>query len=61
MRAVERERKQHSPKYAELCRRFLADEEDFSEDKLEALGIRKTYQNVDLEETVEEILKDLST
>lgn len=60
LRAVERERKQHSPKYAELCRRFLADEEDFSEDKLEALGIRKTYQNVDLEETVEDIIKDLS-
>ena len=60
LRAVERERKQHSPKYAELCRRFLADEEDFSEDKLEALGIKKTYQNVDLEETVEDIIKDLS-
>lgn len=28
-RAVERERAQREPKYAELCRRFLADEADF--------------------------------
>ena len=33
-RALERERAQHSPKYAELCRRFLADCEDFSEERL---------------------------
>ena len=33
-RAVERERAQREPKYAELCRRFLADEADFSEEKL---------------------------
>ncbi|MBR6475203.1 MAG: hypothetical protein IKS98_07110 [Lachnospiraceae bacterium] len=58
-RAVERERKQHSPKYAELCRRFLADEEDFSDDKLEELGINKRYLNVDLEETTNEIINDL--
>ena len=58
-RAVERERKQHSPKYAELCRRFLADEEDFSEDNLKDLGISKRYQNLDLNECVREILSDL--
>ena len=29
LRAVERERLQTNPKYAELCRRFLADSEDF--------------------------------
>ena len=27
-RALERERRQEKPKYAEMCRRFLADEED---------------------------------
>ena len=32
-RALERERRQEKPKYAEMCRRFLADEEDFSEEK----------------------------
>ena len=31
-RALERERTQKEPKYAELCRRFLADEKDFSEE-----------------------------
>ena len=31
-RAVKRERQQSEPKYAELCRRFLADEEDFKEE-----------------------------
>ncbi len=32
-RALERERGQKEPKYAEMCRRFLADCEDFSEEK----------------------------
>lgn len=58
-RAVERERHQHSPKYAELCRRFLADEEDFSEDKLENLGITRRYMNLDLETCTNEIVSDL--
>ena len=30
-RALNRERKQETPKYEEMCRRFLADSEDFSE------------------------------
>ena len=34
-RAVNRERNQSEPKYKELCRRFLADEEDFSGEKIE--------------------------
>ena len=33
-RALERERKQTEPKYAEMCRRFLADCEDFTEEKI---------------------------
>lgn len=33
-RALERERSQEQPKYAEMCRRFLADEQDFSEENL---------------------------
>ena len=31
-RALERERRQAVPKYKEMCRRFLADEEDFCEE-----------------------------
>ena len=33
-RAIAREEKQEQPHYAEMCRRFLADTEDFSEEKL---------------------------
>ena len=33
-RALKREKEQSQPKYAEMCRRFLADEEDFSEESL---------------------------
>lgn len=58
-RAVERERRQSSPKYAELCRRFLADTEDFREEKLEGLGIEKRYENNSLTECADEILADL--
>ncbi|MCH5264312.1 MAG: guanylate kinase [Lachnospiraceae bacterium] len=38
-RSLERERQQEMPCVAEVCRRFLADEEDFSREKLEAAGI----------------------
>ena len=33
-RAIRREEQQKVPKYEEMCRRFLADAEDFSEEKL---------------------------
>ena len=49
-RALDRERQQKEPKYAELCRRFLADTEDFSEDKLNAARISVRFTNDGLEE-----------
>lgn len=54
-RALERERSQAQPKYAELCRRFLADEEDFSPEKLKAAGILNAYSNEELERCIEEL------
>lgn len=48
-RALEREDQQSSPKYAELCRRYLADNEDFSEEKLAEQGIVQRYSNEELE------------
>ena len=54
-RAIDRERMQENPKYAELCRRFLADAGDFSEEKLKAAGITRRFVNRDIEETVQEI------
>ena len=58
-RALERERQQMQPKYAELCRRFLADSEDFSEEKLKELGIIKRYENIEMKKCVEEILLEI--
>ncbi len=55
LRAVERERLQTNPKYAELCRRFLADSEDFSEKNLKTAGIKRRFQNVDFDECIGEI------
>ena len=44
-RALDRERHQEHPKYEELCRRFLADQVDFSEEKLRQAGIDIRYEN----------------
>lgn len=54
-RALEREKKQDNPKYEEMCRRFLADAKDFSNEKLEEAGIKDKFINNSLEECVEEI------
>ena len=58
-RALERERQQENPGYAEMCRRFLADMEDFSDEKLNACEICRIYENVDMETCLEEIRKDI--
>lgn len=58
-RAVARERQQENPKYAELCRRFLADTQDFSEENLKAAGITKRYYNDDRSRCLEEITEDI--
>ena len=59
-RAISREDTQVYPKYAEMCRRFLADEEDFSEEKLNDAGITKRYINDVLSRCVEEIIADMN-
>lgn len=54
-RSLGRERTQAVPRYSEMCRRYLADEKDFSEEKLAAAGIGKRFSNEQLERCVEEI------
>lgn len=54
-RALNRERLQAEPKYKELCRRFLADTEDFSEEKLQKAGITRRFRNEEVRTTCEEI------
>lgn len=58
-RAVAREDAQKKPNYREVCRRYLADEADFKEENLERLGIKKRYQNMELEECLADVLKDI--
>ncbi len=59
-RALERERTQKEPKYAELCRRFLADSEDFSEENLAAAGIKKHFINAELTQCFQELANVIS-
>ena len=47
LRAIGREKTQKTPRYAEMCRRFLADCEDFSEEKLAEAGIQRRFENRD--------------
>ena len=54
-RALERERRQEKPKYAEMCCRFLADEEDFSEENLIKSGITERFGNEDFTECLNKI------
>ena len=55
MRALNREMQQVEPKYAEMCRRYLADQEDFSEQLLEEAHIVRRYNNDDITECLEHI------
>lgn len=54
-RALRREQLQSFPKYEEMCRRFLADQIDFSEEKLIEAGIAKRFYNTDLEQCILEV------
>lgn len=44
-RALKRERKPGNHRYEEMCRRFLADQRDFSEKNLENAGISRRFSN----------------
>ena len=55
-RALEREQREAVPRYTELCRRFLADTEDFSEENLSRCGIQRRFQNIVLEDCLNEIM-----
>ena len=55
-RAIARERTQKTAKYEEMCRRFLADQADLSEEKLKAANIIKRFKNEDRECCLKEVL-----
>ena len=54
-RALNREKKQEQPKYQEMCRRFLADSEDFAEARIQEAGIERRFQNENLKICLAEI------
>lgn len=58
-RAMAREEKEKVPKYDEMCRRFLADEKDFSDEKIKENEITKFYENNDLLICINEIKNDI--
>lgn len=59
IRAILREKKQKEPKYAEVCRRFLADDKDFSEENIASYGITNRYINDDIEDCLQQIISDI--
>lgn len=58
-RAIRREKGQMNPNYNEVCRRFLADNEDFSEDKLKKCNIHDFYNNLNLKKCIHDIKNDV--
>ena len=54
-RALDREIAREQPQYKEMCRRFLADSEDFSEEKIREAGIVRRFENNNLEDCLKEI------
>lgn len=59
IRAIHREQEQKEPNYAEVCRRFLADDEDFSDQNIARYGIVKRYINRDIDTCLWEIVSDI--
>jgi len=58
-RATEREAMQKKPNFREVCRRYLADEDDFTEERLKSLGIEKRFENLELEKCLDQIAKEI--
>ena len=54
-RALQRERRQSEPKYSEMCRRFLADQVDFSDENLKKAGIKRRFRNHKMEECLQDV------
>lgn len=61
IRAIRREQQQKEPVYAEVCRRFLADEKDFSQEMLTKNKIEQFFENNELEQCVNAIKEFMKT
>ena len=56
-RALNREKIQLIPRYKEMCRRFIADLDDFSKEKLEKANIKRKFANYNIDDCLDEILE----
>ena len=55
-RSIHREQKEDHPKYDEVCRRYLADQKDYSEERLEWAGVTVRFpNNGELQECCEKV------
>jgi len=54
-RALNREKKPENRRFKEMCRRYLADSDDFSEEKIIDAGIEKRFENIDLQTCIREV------
>lgn len=54
-RALNREKKPENRRFKEMCRRYLADSEDFSDEKIIAAGISRRFENDELATCIEEV------
>ena len=54
-RALRREKKQAQPRYEEMCRRYIADAKDFSQENLDRAGITRCFDNHNLKDCLIEI------
>ncbi len=59
-RALKRERAEEEPKYREMCRRFLSDSEDFSEENLAKAGIKRRFNNTVLDDCLRKIREHIA-
>lgn len=59
-RALKREMKQEVPRYEEMCRRFLADANDFKEENLRKAGIEKRFtNNGELDDCIKQVRSEI--
>lgn len=58
-RALDREKNQSKPNYDELCRRFLADNKDFSKQNLLEASINNIFFNRQLSDCIREVREEI--
>lgn len=54
-RALNREKRPENRRFKEMCRRFLADSEDFSEENIKEAGITRRFENIELNKCLDEV------